>query len=132
MKTGMRVGLKHSIQITVTEEMFAQFEGEVVHPVYSTVSMVYHMEWVSRQILLPYLEQYEEGMGAEVSVKHLAPVTEGNVIRFDAEVIYEKNNYLITNVDALVNDSLIGKGEVVQIVLPKSKINSLIANKNNR
>ncbi|CAG9621713.1 hypothetical protein BACCIP111883_02486 [Sutcliffiella rhizosphaerae] len=128
----MRVGLKHSIQITVTEEMFAQFEGEVVHPVYSTVSMVYHMEWVSRQILLPYLEQYEEGMGAEVSVKHLAPVTEGNVIRFDAEVIYEKNNYLITNVDALVNDSLIGKGEVVQIVLPKSKINSLIANKNNR
>ena len=53
----MEVGREETIEIIVTEDMFAAFEGEVVHPVYSTVAMTYHMEWVSRKIILPFLER---------------------------------------------------------------------------
>ena len=55
MKRGMEVGREETIEIIVTEDMFASFEGEVIHPVYSTVAMTYHMEWVSRKIILPFL-----------------------------------------------------------------------------
>lgn len=54
MKQGLKLGKEESIEVIVTEDMFASFEGEVVHPVYSTVAMTYHMEWVSRKIILPF------------------------------------------------------------------------------
>ncbi len=71
MKPGLALGQTARVETTVTEEMFAQFEGTVVHPAYSTVSMVYHMEWAARKIILPYLESSEEGVGGAVNVKHL-------------------------------------------------------------
>ena len=73
MKNSMKVGLKETITVEVTEEMLARFDGELVHPTYSTVALVYHMELVSRKLLLPHLEENEEGMGAAVSLKHLSP-----------------------------------------------------------
>ncbi|WP_404441986.1 thioesterase [Sutcliffiella horikoshii] len=131
MKPDLTIGAKHSIRITVTNKMFAQFEGKVVHPVYSTAMMVYHMEWVSRQIILGVLDETEEGMGAEVKVKHLAPATEGTVLTLEATIVGLKKNFIITKVLVLSNDRLIGEGEVTQVVLPKRKIEALIDYKNN-
>ncbi|MEI2358493.1 thioesterase [Mesobacillus zeae] len=107
--------------------MFARFEGQLVHPVYSTVSMVYHMEWVSRQTILPFLEEHEEGMGGAVTVKHNAPCPEGTVISFTATVSDRKDNVVITTVRAESEGRLVGVGEVTQVILPKSKIASLVA-----
>jgi predicted thioesterase len=132
VKPELALGTKHSIQIKVTKEMFAQFEGKMVHPVYSTATMVYHMEWVSRQIILPVLELSEEGMGAEVKLKHLAPATEGMIINFEATVIKLEKNIIVTKVEAAADGKLVGQGEVTQVVLPKSKIELLIGIKNNR
>ncbi|TYS63640.1 thioesterase [Sutcliffiella horikoshii] len=126
MKQELTIGTKHSIQITVTNKMFAQFEGELVHPVYSTATMVYHMEWVSRQIILKVLEETEEGMGAEVKVKHLAPVTEGTLLTLEATVVGLKKNFIITKVLIFSKDRVVGEGEVTQVILPKSKINTMI------
>ncbi|MGD6778095.1 MULTISPECIES: thioesterase family protein [Bacillaceae] len=126
MKPELTLGTKHSIQITVTNKMFAQFEGELVHPVYSTAMMVYHMEWASRQIILGVLEETEEGMGAEVKVKHLAPATEGTVLTIEATVVDLKKNFIITKVQILSKDRVIGEGEVTQVILPKSKIRAMI------
>lgn len=132
MKPDLTVGAKHSIQITVTKEMFAQFEGELVHPVYSTATMVYHMEWVSRQMILGILDEDEEGMGAEVKVKHLAPATEGTILTHEATVISLKKNFIMTKVQISSESMVLGEGEVTQVILPKSKIDTLISNKNNR
>jgi len=131
MKPDLTIGAKHSIQITVTNKMFAQFEGKVVHPVYSTAMMVYHMEWVSRQMIIEILDQTEEGMGAEVKVKHLAPATEGTVLTLEATIVGLKKNFIITKVLVSSKDRLIGEGEVTQVVLPKRKIETLIDYKNN-
>ena len=131
MKPDLTIGAKHSIQITVTNKMFAQFEGKVVHPVYSTAMMVYHMEWVSRQMILEVLDQTEEGMGAEVKVKHLAPATEGTVLTLEATIVGLRKNFIITKLLVSSKDRLIGEGEVTQVVLPKRKIEALIDYKNN-
>lgn len=122
MKPGMGIGQTACISFQVTEDMVAQFEGKVVHPAYSTVSMVYHMEWVSRKIILPYLEEGEEGMGASVKVKHLAPTATGTMVTATATVTNIENNFIITEVKLTNEKEVIGIGEVIQVILPKDEI----------
>ena len=126
MKSGMTEGQMATIDITVTSEMYAQFDGTVVHPAYSTVTMIYHMEWVSRKIILPYLEEHEEGMGAAVSAKHLFPAREGTILIITAIVSKLTKNTVVTEVTVKSKEKLIGIGEVKQIILTKSKIASLL------
>ncbi|AST91796.1 thioesterase family protein [Sutcliffiella cohnii] len=127
MKKGLYEGFLHTMEITVTPKMFAQFEGNIVHPVYSTVSMVYHMELVSRQIILPFLENEEEGMGAEVTVKHIQPCKEGIVLSFKATVIKYDGKYIATRIEVFNKTQLVGEGEVKQVVLLKEKIKTIIS-----
>lgn len=122
MKEGLEIGDSTSFTVEVTKDMFAQFEGEVVHPAYSTVSMVYHMEWISRQLLVPYLEEHEEGMGSAVNVKHISPSGLGTTIEVKAIVTSVKKKELITEVELRNEYGLIGKGEVKQTVLPEKII----------
>ncbi|WP_027964009.1 thioesterase family protein [Halalkalibacillus halophilus] len=130
MKSGMEVGRQESIQIQVTEDMFARFEDVVVHPVYSTVAMVYHMEWVSRKIILPFLEDDEEGMGAAVQVKHIDAAPYQTTITLTATLIEHRDNLVLTTIEARHNDQLIGKGEVKQVILPKEMIQKkVVSNK---
>ncbi|MCA1056061.1 thioesterase [Rossellomorea aquimaris] len=128
MKSGLAEGHSVTIMTEVTPDMHAQFEGDVVHPVYSTVSMVYHMEWASRKIILPYLEEGEEGMGARVTVEHMAPARTGSSLEIKATVINYEGSIILTEVTVKdsKNDRIIGKGEVKQVVLPKEKIRERI------
>ncbi|MFD1737208.1 thioesterase family protein [Bacillus salitolerans] len=126
MKPGIQIGDSISMAITVTSDMFAKFDGVLVHPAYSTVSMVYHMEWVSRQIILPYLEDHEEGMGSAVSVKHIAPSIEGANLMITATVTAYESNFVLTRTDVKHGSKLVGLGEVKQVILPKVKINELL------
>lgn len=122
VKEGLYIGQSKQMTVEVKEEMVAQFNGEVIHPVYSTASMVYHMEWVSRQLLIPYLEQDEEGMGAAVSVEHIAPSGVGTTIHLEATVIEVSKRELLTKVYVTNEHGRIGKGKVKQVVLPKEVI----------
>ena len=122
MKQGMVVGREETIKIIVTEDMFASFEGVVVHPVYSTVAMTYHMEWVSRKIILPFLEDHEEGMGASVQLKHVAASTLGSTVTLTAILVEHRDNVVITKVTAKNHVGIIGTGEVRQVILPKETI----------
>ncbi|MFJ8063725.1 thioesterase family protein [Psychrobacillus sp. NPDC096426] len=122
MIRGLDVGRQEIIEITVTEDMFASFEGVVVHPVYSTVAMTYHMEWVSRKIILPFLEDQEEGMGASVQLKHLAAAPLGCKVILTAILLELRGNKVITKVTAENHLGIIGIGEVTQVILPKEKI----------
>ena len=127
VKKGMKVRNTTKVTAEVTEEMFAQFEGEVIHPAYSTVSMVYHMEWASRKLLIPHLEEGEEGMGSAVTVKHIAPSGLGTKVEVTATVCEVTDREVITEVFLTNEYGVIGKGEVKQAILPKEKIETKLA-----
>ncbi|GAA0465838.1 thioesterase family protein [Alkalibacillus silvisoli] len=126
MKPGMEIGRTETIEIKVTEDMFANFEGYVIHPVYSTVAMVYHMEWVSRKIILPFLEEHEEGMGASVEVKHIDAAPLNTKVVLTATLTEYHNHQVITSIKAYRDQTLIGKGNVKQVILPKEVIEKRI------
>ncbi|WP_416730705.1 thioesterase family protein [Fictibacillus sp. JL2B1089] len=122
MKSGMKVGHSATIKATVTPDMFAQFEGKLVHPAYSTVSMVYHMEWAARQIILPYLEEHEEGIGGGVAAKHMAPTPEGAELTVTATLREVKGKAVICDVTVYNGKAIAGEGEVTQYILPREAI----------
>ncbi|WP_026582330.1 thioesterase family protein [Bacillus sp. J33] len=126
MKPGLSIGNQAVVHAVVTPEMFAQFEGEIVHRAYSTVTMIYHMEWASRLLILPYLDEEEEGMGGAVSASHLSPSPEGSFLTITATVDKLEGNSVYTIVTVHNGDKLVGKGDVKQVILPKSKIAEIL------
>jgi fluoroacetyl-CoA thioesterase len=119
MRRGLEPGAEADLRITVTEDMLARFEHlGLVHPVYSTWSMVRHMELVSRRLLLPYLEDHEEAVGYNVSVTHRAPTPLGAVVAIRARLVAVEGNQVICAVSAHNARGLIGEGTTIQVVLP--------------
>lgn len=132
MKDSLQEGIQEQMSFTVTEEMFAKFGEKLIHSTYSTVSMVYHMEWVAYKLLLPHLEEDEVGMGAEVVVKHLAPSLEGSKVTLTATVTNIKPNRLTTDITIHNDEGLIGEGKVVQAIVAKEKAKELFYEKTNK
>ncbi|WP_347552265.1 thioesterase [Pseudalkalibacillus hwajinpoensis] len=128
MKDGISIGQQAVINAEITTEMYAQFEGEIIHPAYSTVSMVYHMEWASRQLILPYLEDGEEGIGGGIEMKHLGSASAGQSIEVIATIISLTRKSVISSVEVRRGTTLIGTGQVVQFILPKNVIEDKLKN----
>ncbi|WP_026690051.1 thioesterase family protein [Alteribacter aurantiacus] len=126
MKPGMKIGQQATIDVIVTPEMYAQFEGNVVHPAYSTVSMVYHMEWAARQIILPFIEEHEEGIGASVNVMHLSPAPSGEHLLVTATLTELVKNKIVCDLVVKHGETVAGKGSVTQFILPKEDLNRKI------
>jgi len=125
MKSGLTRGLSKSLTVTVTSDMFASFNEVVIHPLFSTVSLVYHMEWISRLILEPFLEEHEEGMGEEVKLKHLYPAKEGSTIIIKAIVYETTERSVLTIIEAKSGDKVIAEGSVKQAIIRKEKIEKM-------
>ncbi|WAH35178.1 thioesterase family protein [Alicyclobacillus dauci] len=127
MKPGLSVGHQERLDVTVTDDMFPAFEGTSLHPTLSTVTMVHYMEWVSRLVILPYLEEGEEGIGGGIAVHHLAPAPEGKTVTFVAETTEVAGNKVVCRVWAEHDRARVGEGTVTQFILPKEKIHERIA-----
>lgn len=127
MKPGFDPGVCAEVEVTVTPEMQAAFDGKVIHRVYSTWSMVEHMEHAARKVLEPYLEPHEEGVGHAIHVTHLAPAPVGETVRARAVLERVEGNRIICRVEAWCGETKIGEGTQVQVVLPKEKLERLLA-----
>ncbi len=103
--------------VEVTEADRAAFADGVVHDVYGTAAMVRDMEYAARLVLLPLREQGEEGVGAEVWCRHLAPVPVGAVVELVATATEQTDRRLVCRVEARHDGRLVGEGTVTQIVV---------------
>lgn len=123
----LAVGQRFEFSITVTEAMQAAFEDNVVHALYGSAAMLTHMEWASRQLLLPALEAGEEGVGADMHIQHLAPAGMGTVITIDAIITglhpsATKAQRLTTRCTARDGDRCLGRGTIIQAILPQANL----------
>ena len=94
--------------------------------------MAHHMELAARLVLAPHLEAHEEGIGAHLSIDHVAPTPVGHDVRVEAEAVELGPTTLVCSVTAYHvradgRETVVGRGRQVQRVLPRAKLDSLIA-----
>lgn len=125
----MTIGQTVTITVKVTDAMQAGLEGVIIHgALYGTAAMVTHFEWAARQHILACLEPGEEGVGYHVSLDHCVPVALGSIVNITAaltgiEVKAGGQTTLVT-CDCLAHcqGRLIGRGQVIQALLPLSQL----------
>ncbi|WP_051343840.1 thioesterase family protein [Alicyclobacillus herbarius] len=122
MREGFGVGVEAVVEDTVAESMRARFGSHVIHEVYGTAAMVYHMEWAARRVILPYLEADEEGIGAGVQVRHLHPAPVGAAIRARAVCTTYEGSRVVCAVQVWRGDTLLGDGVVEQRVVHREML----------
>lgn len=123
VKRGLQPGAEATVTITVTPEMVATFEElGPVHPLYSTWSMVRHMELACRKIILPYLESGEDAVGYSIAVSHLAPTGIGERVTARARLIEIDGRRIVCAVEARNEHERIGEGTQVQMLVRKDAL----------
>lgn len=126
MKPALQPGVSAEVSALVTEDMCPAFDGVIVHRVYSTWSLAYHMELAARKVLAPHLQEHEEGIGSHLSVDHLSPTPVGKTVRVVATCTEVDDQGVVCDVVAYEGERIIARGKQVQRVLPKEVIQSLI------
>lgn len=127
MKPGFDPGIVREVEVRVTDEMAPAFDGAIVHRVYSTWSLVHHMEIAARKVLVDFLEPHEEGLGVHVSVDHLAPCPIGRTVRIRAELTeVAPKGRVICKVTAWDGPRLLARGKQIQVVLGREAIRRLM------
>lgn len=119
MKPGFVPGLRAEVEAVVDPSMQAAFDGRVIHPLYSTWSLVHHVEHAARRVLEPYLEPHEEGVGYAVDIRHLAPTPVGARVRAVAVLEAVEGNRVICRVEAFNGEEKIAEGRQVQVVVDR-------------
>src|SRR5256886_16774462 len=98
--------------------MLATFEElGPVHPLYSTWSMVRHMELACRKIILPYLEPDEDAVGYSVNVTHLASTGVSDRVTARARLVQIEGRRIVRAVVAHNSPEQIGEGTQVEVMV---------------
>ena len=106
-----------ALRVTVREADAPGFGNGDVHQVYGTAAMVRDMEHAARLVLEPLLEPGEEGVGAEVWCRHLAPVPIGASVEVTATATEQTRRRLVCQVETRHDGRLVGEGTVTQVIV---------------
>ena len=122
MKHLYQVGDTKDLIFSITKKDMAMFNGEVVHPFYSTFSLGRDAEWTCRQFVLDMKEDHEEGIGTFLNIRHKSPALLGEMVRIEAVIKLLDGCRIDCDWKAWVGDRLIAEGDQGQMILTKEKI----------
>ena len=127
----LSAGMSAHLSVIVTPEMTVRF-GELgpVHPVYATYSLAKHMEEVSRKLLLPCLEDGEEGIGHLVETRHLSSALVGMRVTVSSSYDPQRSDGRRVAARCEARSELgdvIGQGRTEQFVLSREDIEARFA-----
>jgi fluoroacetyl-CoA thioesterase len=117
-------GYEGHLGVVVTEEMTVDF-GELgkIHPVYATYWIARHMEEAGRKVIVPFLEEADEGLGTAVAVKHLASALPGMRVEVIAKHLATEGRKIICECTVISElGDLIATGSTEQLVLVATKV----------
>jgi fluoroacetyl-CoA thioesterase len=115
----------------VLDSETASFDSGEVHPFYGTFALARDAEWSSRLFVLEMKEDYEEGIGTYVNIKHLAPALVGEKVVFKAVLKEVNKNNVVCTITMQVGERKIAEGETGQKIITKARLNELEENLRN-
>jgi predicted thioesterase len=110
MKSVPKVGTSGEVTFTVGHEHTIEFAGDGMPPVLSTPNLIQILERTARQSLLPFLEEGERSVGAEVEIRHLAPAPIGSQVTVLARVIRAEGREIIFHIEARDAREVLARG----------------------
>ena len=123
------IGERAVLEVLVTPAMTVKFAelGELhpaeLHPVYATYELARHFEEVGRKLLLPHLEDSEDGLGTEVRVRHLRSALPGMRVTLTATVQSVEDRRLTVAVEAVSElGEVVATGSTEQYVSSSERI----------
>jgi fluoroacetyl-CoA thioesterase len=120
-------GYSARVSFVVSQVMTVDFDELGPGPdLYATYWMAKHMEEAGRKIILPFLDDDEDGVGRAVSVTHLAPAAPGTLVHVDARLERTEGNRVFASQTATTaSGKLLGEGTTEQVVLAKSRVEEM-------
>jgi fluoroacetyl-CoA thioesterase len=120
-------GYSARVSFVVSQEMTVDFDELGPGPdLYATYWMAKHMEEAGRKIILPFLDEGEDGVGRSVSVTHLAPAAPGTLVHVDARLERTEGNRVFASQTATsASGKVLGEGATEQVVLLKSRVEEM-------
>jgi fluoroacetyl-CoA thioesterase len=118
------IGEQAVLEVLVTPAMTVKF-GELgeLHPVYATYELARHFEEVGRKLLLPHLEDGEDGLGTALSVRHLRSALTGMRVTLSATVQQVEGRRLTVGIEAVSElGEVVATGSTEQYVSTSQRI----------
>jgi predicted thioesterase len=113
----IQLGMKGTMETTVSEKQTARHLGSGGVDVYATPAMIGLMEGAAVNAIDPHLDEGEQSVGVEVRIRHLAATPLGQTVRAEAEVTEIDRRRVTFSVRAWDEQELIGEGVHVRFVI---------------
>ena len=122
------IGKEYSLTFIVQSDMTATLDGTEIHPVCSTVTMVYYAELAARRVIEPFFETGDQAIGGGINLRHTGMAALGEEIEVHARIVSFDGRVLICEIESTVKDSniILCMGIQTQVVLLQENINGLI------
>ena len=120
----IETGLKHTSELTVTEDVTAMVIGSGDMPVLATPMMMALME---NAAMLAVKDKLSEGcttVGGHIESSHLKPSKIGDVVRAEAEVTKVDGKKIEFRVSAYSDKTLLGEGTHLRFIVDREKFMS--------
>lgn len=106
----MTVGIKHEVEIIVTEELTASKMRSGSLPVLATPYMVALMEQAASELCDQFVDEGISTVGTALNISHLAPTCVGGKVKAVATLTAFDGRKASFEVEAYDDSGLIGKG----------------------
>lgn len=126
----MEIGLKHEIEIIVTENMLANAVGSGLVDVLATPMMIANMEKVSAECVAPYIGEGNVTVGTLVNVTHIAATPKDAAVTFKTELVEIAGKILTFKVEAYDCKDKIGEGTHSRAIVGKEHFEARAMAKN--
>lgn len=120
----IEVGLKHTSELTVTEDLTAMVIGSGDMPVLATPMMMALMENAAMLAVKDYLPEGQTTVGGHIESSHLKPSKIGDVVRAEAEVTKVDGKKIEFKVSAYSGVTLLGEGTHLRFVVDRERFMS--------
>jgi len=125
----VETGRKHEERLLVTSEVAISFLELDEARVLATPQMIRYMEWTSRNLVKPMLEEGYDTVGTHVNVSHVAAAPIGSVVTFTSEIIRVEDRRVEFRVVATTEKELIGEGTHERAIINVAKFATRLAEK---
>jgi len=120
MKESLRPGVARTSRIAIDRDRTIGFMGDEGR-VYATPRLVHDIEHTCRDLLLEHIDDNEDSVGIEVSIRHLAPTLPGMTAEITATVSRVEGRKVTFEIAAKDNLEPICAGTHSRFVVDKAK-----------